>query len=811
MQRDERPFAVRLGAAIARTPRALWWLLALFLLGLALRVGNNDVPAYSPADEAHYVRAAKTLHEKGFFSYGDLVREYTSDREKWLYPTPLRWGYYGAAALTCAVRTPCDARALGWLSTVAGAFSVVFVYLLATSILGWKGRAAAENGEAPDRHVEPKELTFAQKTGLVAAALTVTSPLQSALSRRALNDELYCVAATAAVWALFRLIEVDGGGKLREYTRRAVLFVTMSTLAFATKEVFLFPFAGLAAVYLLSKRPLKIGAIDIVLFALPPALFFFVYALLAADWTSFARLVELLQASFQSEYSLRYQSGPAHRPLFDLLILAPIVTVAAIYGLIETARRARKDEAPKGVRALGFWVVIVLTAFALLPKNARFLVVLDPAMRVFAAWAWLACFAVGKAWARATAVALGVNGAVELALFYRVFVAEGTYDPTTHGLLSALGAIPRRGVQGPAENGTLLFLFGLGLAIPLLLFAGRSGVSDDDKKNDAPTEPVVTQAALKRERWITWGIGAASVIAAFVAGRTLGTPAIPSGANVDAATAEVNAGVAESNPENAVKRFQKALEINPKHYGAHFQLARALDNAGRKDEAAAQWQRVLKLAEEAKDEALVAAARRRLGESARVPGDPMAQGLDALYTRKDYALAVSLFREVLAKNPNHYGATFQLATALSQMGDAAAARSVWQKMLTLADSSGDAKTVEMAKAAIAKIDEQSGAAKPDSNVSGTAASSDPAGPAMQKAVELLYTKRDAAGAAVELRKMLATWPDHYGATYQLAVALDQSGKPAEARPLWEKALKMATAANDGPTMAAARERLAKKP
>jgi hypothetical protein len=66
------------------------------------------------------------------------------------------------------------------------------------------------------------------------------------------------------------------------------------------------------------------------------------------------------------------------------------------------------------------------------------------------------------------------------------------------------------------------------------------------------------------------------------------------------------------NPSAAVTVFREVLSRNPRHYGANFQLARALDGAGRTEEARAQWKRVLSMAEEAHDEASAREARERL-------------------------------------------------------------------------------------------------------------------------------------------------------------------------------------------------------
>ncbi|HEX6164482.1 MAG TPA: tetratricopeptide repeat protein [Vicinamibacterales bacterium] len=82
---------------------------------------------------------------------------------------------------------------------------------------------------------------------------------------------------------------------------------------------------------------------------------------------------------------------------------------------------------------------------------------------------------------------------------------------------------------------------------------------------------------------------------------------------------------------------------------------------------------------------------------------------------------------------------------------------------------------------------------------------------MKAGLDALYTRGDAAAAVVEFRKVLAINPTHYGATYQLATALDRSGRPNEARPLWESVVKMAEQYKDLQTLATARNRLARKP
>jgi cytochrome c-type biogenesis protein CcmH/NrfG len=175
----------------------------------------------------------------------------------------------------------------------------------------------------------------------------------------------------------------------------------------------------------------------------------------------------------------------------------------------------------------------------------------------------------------------------------------------------------------------------------------------------------------------------------------------------------------------------------------------------------------------------------------------MKLGLDLLHVRNDPAGAAVQFRQVLALNPTHYGATYQLAVALDRSGKPDEARQYWQRMLPMAEAVRDEKTAATAR-------QRLGIAAPTGEEAIQAA-------LMKNGVDALYQKNDPNAAAAEFRKVLARNPTHYGATYQLATALDRAGKPAEARPLWEKVATMAEAYKDQKTLATARARLARKP
>lgn len=167
----------------------------------------------------------------------------------------------------------------------------------------------------------------------------------------------------------------------------------------------------------------------------------------------------------------------------------------------------------------------------------------------------------------------------------------------------------------------------------------------------------------------------------------------------------------------------------------------------------------------------------------------MERGLGLLYQQGNPVAAEGAFRQILQRNPTHYGATYQLAIALDRGGRPAEARPVWLDVQRLAQSYSDSATMRTARERLARPDTASQEAM------------------MTLGLDLLYRQNDPAAAAEQFRGVLRKNPTHYGATYQLASALDKSGQAAQARPLWQKVLGMATTFKDEATAKTARERL----
>lgn len=167
----------------------------------------------------------------------------------------------------------------------------------------------------------------------------------------------------------------------------------------------------------------------------------------------------------------------------------------------------------------------------------------------------------------------------------------------------------------------------------------------------------------------------------------------------------------------------------------------------------------------------------------------MQKGLDLLYKANDPMSAADTFRSVLKMNPDHYGARYQLAKSLDLSGKPTEARPIWSSVMETAQSINDTATLTFVKARLAEQDTVSQVAM------------------MNMGLDKLYRKNDAPGAVDAFKQILAKNPQHYGANFQLAKALDQAGKPDEARVYWQKSLTMAQAIKDQQTMDIAKARL----
>jgi 4-amino-4-deoxy-L-arabinose transferase-like glycosyltransferase len=388
-------------------------LFAIVMVGLVLRIAWFSVPEYSQDDETVYLNYARQIYAEGWTSFGKLVSRYLQDPESWSYPHPLRWGAILLSWTSCELSGECTFQNLSAVSTIAGVACIILTFELARELLGsWPA--------------------------LVAAALTVTSPLQLAMGRRALMDEPFCAFALAFLWFFVRLLRSD-----RPEGWLTAVAIATGTMAMAVKELFVFFYPGFVLLLLLNLRRRKIRARDVLVLVAPPLLHFAVFGLLSGSPGMYVEVMRRVTSRVAIPFAQQYQGGPPHRLLLDLFLLAPIVCLLAAGAIALIFHRS--VESREGIRWIAVSLVSLLLVFAFLPsKNLRYIIVADPLIRVLAAWV-LVQYPLGRErWRLPILITVVLfSGLTELAIFHQVFIAGEVYDPVTDELLRALKAIPQ--------------------------------------------------------------------------------------------------------------------------------------------------------------------------------------------------------------------------------------------------------------------------------------------------------------------------------------------------------------------------------
>lgn len=389
-------------------------ILGLCLLGgTALRLRWHNVEAFSPADETVYVATANAFLHGGWGRFRELVGAYVDDPQRWNSPPPTRIGYFALTTGAGRLTGRCDFRTLAWLSTLAGVAALAGTYAVGRAVLG-------------------------AEAGVLAVALSIASPLQLAMGRRALTDELFCALWLAVLYALLKGLR-DPDGVLRHRVAAALL-LTYACLMRESATMYC-AVAGLVivAVRLVQRRRPRPADLAI---ALTPPL---AAAVILCGFGGIDRIVRLARVIAPPDlpYNLTLQGGPPHRILVDFMMLTPAMITLALGAVVMTvAGRARRDAGWTGLVA-GFAAILVV--LGLFPsKNVRYAIGADPLARLLAAGVlWDALGA--RRTARGLLVLTLVTAAcvaADYGVFKTVFIAGRVYDPITIRLVQTLHMAP---------------------------------------------------------------------------------------------------------------------------------------------------------------------------------------------------------------------------------------------------------------------------------------------------------------------------------------------------------------------------------
>ncbi len=173
--------------------------------------------------------------------------------------------------------------------------------------------------------------------------------------------------------------------------------------------------------------------------------------------------------------------------------------------------------------------------------------------------------------------------------------------------------------------------------------------------------------------------------------------------------------------------------------------------------------------------------------------------------------ALDHFMAALALKPDHYGARYQSTRALEQLGHGDAAAAMLVYFSADADAVKDADGAALAAKRLAAL--TSGQKPWGVDPKELRRRMGSAADLMAAGLEALHGRRAFVDAAVDFVQVLRLAPDHYGARYQLANALDHAGLGRAALAGWRRFVELATADSSSaqrakPHIAYARQRIA---
>jgi hypothetical protein len=158
----------------------------------------------------------------------------------------------------------------------------------------------------------------------------------------------------------------------------------------------------------------------------------------------------------------------------------------------------------------------------------------------------------------------------------------------------------------------------------------------------------------------------------------------------------------------------------------------------------------------------------------------MNHGVRSLHELGDAEAAIRHFSVVLEHNAEHYGARYQIAKAFELTQQLSLAHQAWSRFEPMARQNKDTPSQVYAKKRIVILKNQMVALEEQ----------------MAKGIDLLHVKGRPADAVAVFEEVRSAWATHYGARYQHALALEQSGQNGAAEGAWLQFLDVAEATDN---------------
>jgi len=378
----------------------------IFAAGIFLRLNFLNVPSYyAEYDEGYYLGYAACLAQEKDASITKLSDAYIQNRPRHIYPNPLRAGYILISSRWMKLLNRFDFKALSYLSAFFGILSLFAGYFFTKRLFG-------------------KEIA------LLGLILFAVSPINLALSRRALQDSAVYFFTIVSVWLFYESLE-----------RRGLLFKILFALSFftaiAVKESSVLLIVFFAVFIFLDKRlfnkQLKAAQLLFILLLVLTGVFFMYVKITGSVDKLFQMARIIISSPASNEYAIKYQSGNFLTYLADFLLLSPVTLVLGVSFLILYFKN--RDFSGKPYLYVITFFVLYYAAFSLFSKNVRYVMALDLPIRILAAALIIAaCGKFGRKGVIASLLIACAIAASDFFIFHHIFITHDIYDPVACNL-----------------------------------------------------------------------------------------------------------------------------------------------------------------------------------------------------------------------------------------------------------------------------------------------------------------------------------------------------------------------------------------
>ncbi|KPK41388.1 MAG: hypothetical protein AMJ78_05675 [Omnitrophica WOR_2 bacterium SM23_29] len=389
-------------------------LFSIFSVYVSIPSENNF---FTAADEGFYFTFARLIRENGIAHFPALAKNYVSDKEVQIYPTPLRVGHILSTALWFRLFPNT------YVSLARFSFFCFILFLVVSFYFARRN--------------------FGSDIAYLLVLLLSSSPLIMAMGRRALSDSYGNFLCGLTIWLFLDFLR-------RENKIKYFIFLIVYSLTVTVREssvALLLFFVGFFLIYKhVYKRSIS-NTYLLGIILLPVFLVGTSYVILFGGVGSFIGLLrEAVPLHFgtpPSSYSLLYCTGPWYRFIVDFLLLTPITTLLFI-GYFSYMLLTRKFEWRITYFMAYFTTIFILFSILKYDKVVRFVINLETVIALFSVTALYELFRQRneKRQINLVFITTVVIFLINYLSFIDIFLFNGVYDPISYPLLVIRKFIP---------------------------------------------------------------------------------------------------------------------------------------------------------------------------------------------------------------------------------------------------------------------------------------------------------------------------------------------------------------------------------